>query len=164
MRALVLLLTLAYSCAAQTLPNPAAAEFLPDAPLTKVEPQPQSETLKQPREPIRRREIIQHAALFAVGETFSMVDAYTTRQGINLPGVHESDPIFRPFVHSDGLYAVQSAEIGALAWVGWKMHHNRSKFLRSTWWIPQTAQIGANLEGWRMNRRLIAEPNTSPAK
>jgi hypothetical protein len=154
MRLLVLLLTFACSCAAQTLPNSAAAKFLPDAPLAKVEPQPQNETVK----PIRRREVMQHLALFAVGETFSMLDAYTTRQGINLPRVHESDPIFRPFVHHDGLYAIQTAEISALAFVGWKMHHSRSKFLRSTWWIPQTAQIGANLEGWHMNRRLITQP------
>lgn len=164
MRVLALLLTLACSCAAQTLPDSAAAKMLPDAPLAKVEPQPQDEAMKQPREPIRRHEIVQHAALFALGETFSMLDAYTTRQGITLPRVHESDPIFRPFVYSDGLYAVQSAEIGALAFLGWKMHHSRSRFLRTTWWIPQTAQIGANLTGWHMNRRLIAEPNTSPAQ
>ena len=164
MRVLVLLLTLACSCAAQTLPNSAGAKFLPDAPLAKIEPQPQNQAAKQEREPTRRREIVQHAALFAAGETFSMLDAYTTRQGINLPRVHESDPIFRPFVHSDGLYAVQSAEIGALAWVGWNMHHSHSKFLRTTWFIPQTAQIGANLTGWHMNRRLIAEPHTSPAQ
>jgi hypothetical protein len=163
MRLLVLLLTLVCSCAAQTLPNSAATKFLPDAPLAKVEPQPQNQTVKQPREPIRRREVTPHVALFAVGETFSMLDAYTTRQGINLPRVHESDPLVRPFVHSHGLYVVQTAEIGALAFVGWKMHHSRSRFLRSTWWIPQTAQIGANLEGWHMNRHLITQPNPAPA-
>lgn len=163
MRVLFLLLTLASPCAAQNLPNSAAAKFLPDAPPAKVESHPQHEIGKQPREPIRRREILQHVALFAAGETFSMLDAYSTRQGINLPRVHESDPIFRPFVHSDGLYAVQTAEIAALAFVGWKMHHSRSKFLHSTWWIPQTAQIGANFAGWHMNRRLLTQPNPPPA-
>jgi hypothetical protein len=163
MRLLVLLLTLACSCAAQSLSDSAVVtKMLPDAPLAKFEPQPHTEIAKQ-REPIRRREFMQHAALFAVGETFSMLDAYSTRQGINLPRVHESDPIFRPFVHSDGLYAVQTAEIGALAFLGWKMHHSRSRFLRETWWIPQTAQIGANLQGWRMNRRLVAPRNPTPA-
>lgn len=162
MRVLVLLLTLTCSCAAQTLPNSAVAKVLPDAPLAKVEAPPQNEAAKQQREPTRRREIVEHAALFAVGETFSMLDAHSTRQGINLPRVHESDPIFRPFVHTDGLYVVQSAEIGALAWLGWKMHHSRSKILRDTWWIPQTAQIGANLTGWRMNRHLITQANTTP--
>jgi hypothetical protein len=164
MRLLILLLIFICSCAAQTLPNSAVAKMLPDAPLAKVEPQPQKETAIHQREPTLRREIVQHAALFAVGETFSMLDAHSTRQGINLPRVHESDPFFRPFVHSDGLYAVQSAEIGALAWLGWKMHHSRSNILRATWWVPQTAQIGANLTGWCMNRRLIAEANTTPAK
>jgi hypothetical protein len=164
MRLFLLLLTLACSCAAQTRPDSAVvAKMLADAPLAKVEPQTHNEIAKQQREPIRRREIVEHAALFAVGETFSMLDAYTTRQGINLPRVHESDPFFRPFVRSNALYAVQSGEIGALAFLGWKMHHSRNKFLCNTWWIPQTAQIGANFQGWRMNRRLIAQPNPTPA-
>lgn len=163
MRVLVFLLLLPLSCAAQQLPDSSRDKFLPDSPTPKSESAmvvASGETSPQ-HKASRRTEILEHGTLTALGETFSMLDAHSTREGINLPRVHEGDPIFRPFVHSDGLYAVQSAEIGALAWVGWKMHHSHNGFFRTMWWIPQTAQIGANIAGWQNNRSIIASASTS---
>jgi hypothetical protein len=157
MRVIVLFFALFSSCAAQALPDLAATKVLPNSPAPKEGFRGELETGKPHRELTQRREIVEHIALGALSETFSMLDARSTREGISLPRVHESDPIFRPFVHSEGLYVVQSAEIGALAWMGWRMHHSRYRLFRATWWIPQTAQIGANITGWQMNRTLIAE-------
>lgn len=156
MRVIVLFFALAFSCAAQALPDLAATRMLPDSPAPKVESHGEFRAANRQHEITTRRDIVEHVALGAVSEVFSMLDARSTREGISLPRVHESDPIFRPFVHSDELYAVQTAEIGALAWICWRMHHSHNGFLRATWWIPQTAQISANITGWQMNRALIA--------
>jgi len=72
--------------------------------------------------------------LFAVETLDAITETYYGR---------EQNPWWRRrFVRSDGLYAEQTAGQAALAWLGWRMHHSRRWWLRNSWWLPQSAQLG----------------------
>ena len=117
-----------------------------------------------PEAPKPKLQLAEHAALTAAAETFAMLDSHSTREVLSRGGV-ENDPLFRPFAHSGTLYAAQTAETAGFAWLGWKMHHSGNPYMRRFWWVPQVAQIGLNMGGWRHNvgQLNIPEGRTIPS-
>ena len=112
---------------------------------------------EKPDAPHPKREVIEHVALTAANITFDELDAHSTREiASTIPNSYETNPLWRPFVGSDSLYAERLAVEGGLAWVGWKMHHSKRRIVRVLWWTPQAAQLAINIYSWRSNERLLS--------
>ena len=112
---------------------------------------------EKPDAPHPKREVIEHAALTAANITFDELDAHSTREIVStIPHSYETNPLWRPFVGNDSLYAERLAVEGGLAWVGWKMHHSKRRIVRVLWWTPQAAQLALNIYSWRSNEQSLA--------
>lgn len=68
-------------------------------------------------------------------------DAYSTRYAVG-HGAVEQNPMLRPFVHSDSIYAVSQIVPTVLDLVGRRMQRSQNRFIRRTWWLPQTLSAG----------------------
>jgi hypothetical protein len=72
-------------------------------------------------------------------------DAWSTRRAISGGYGTESNPLLRPFVHSNALYAATQVSPLVLDYVGRKMMTSRHPLLRRMWWLPQSAGTGMSL-------------------
>ena len=84
------------------------------------------------KEPSRRAWLI----LSAVQHGAAGFDAYSTRVAISR-GAVESDPLMRPFAHSNAMYFANQIGPLGLDYVARKMQRSHNSFLRHTWWMPQ---------------------------
>jgi hypothetical protein len=81
--------------------------------------------------------------LAAASSAAASLDAYTTRRAIQ-SGAVEMNPILRPFVNSNGLYAAIQISPVVMDLVGYKMQHSENRLFRHTWWIPQAMGTGVS--------------------
>jgi hypothetical protein len=131
-------------CAVGTFGQKEAGVSLPDAPKPKMLP---------------------HIMLTAAAVTFNQLDVYNTRIWVADLHQEEANPLWRPFVHNNSIYAEQLGVQVGLAYIGWKMHSSRHRVFRLTWWIPQTIQVAGSIRGWRAevnainNRRALLKSN-----
>jgi hypothetical protein len=72
-------------------------------------------------------------------------DAWSTRRAISGGYGTESNPLLRPFAHSNALYAATQVSPLVLDYVGRKMMTSRHPLLRRMWWLPQSAGTGISL-------------------
>ena len=72
-------------------------------------------------------------------------DAWSTRRAISGGYGTESNPLLRPFAHSNALYAATQVSPLVLDYVGRKMMTSRHPLLRRMWWLPQSAGTGMSL-------------------
>lgn len=97
-------------------------------------------------------------ALAAAQSSFSFADGYTTRRMIQR-GYSEMDPITRPVIGKKAPWARMAPAGAAIGigemWLAEKMRSSSHKWIRKTWWIPQTFTIGGNIYGIRNNVRLL---------
>jgi hypothetical protein len=68
-------------------------------------------------------------------------DAYSTRYAVG-HGAVEQNPLMRPFVHSDSIYAVSQITPTILDFVSHRMMRSDNGFIRHMWWMPQTLSLG----------------------
>jgi hypothetical protein len=101
---------------------------VPDPEPTKPIQMPSAETLHPSRAWL---------ALSFVQSSAATFDAYSTRQAIG-HGAVESDPLMRPFAHSDALYGAIQVGPVILDYVARHMQRSESPFFRRTWWVPQS--------------------------
>jgi hypothetical protein len=72
-------------------------------------------------------------------------DAWSTRRNIEEGGMHEADPIMRPFANSNAMYAAVQVAPVLFDFLGKQMMHNSHEWVRKSWWIPQTASTVASM-------------------
>jgi hypothetical protein len=101
---------------------------VPDPEPTKPIQMPSAETLHPSRAWL---------ALSFVQSSAATFDAYSTRQAIG-HGAVESDPLMRPFAHSDALYGAIQVGPVILDYVARHMQRSETQFFRRTWWVPQS--------------------------
>jgi hypothetical protein len=71
-------------------------------------------------------------------------DISTTYKGLQVPGVHEGNPIMRP-LFSAGPEAGYALALAMTSWdvsVAKRMRRNENRLVRSLWWLPMVAKIG----------------------
>jgi hypothetical protein len=68
-------------------------------------------------------------------------DAYSTRYAVG-HGAVERNPLMRPFVHSDSIYAVSQITPVVMDLVARRMMRSQNGFIRHMWWMPQTLSFG----------------------
>ena len=72
-------------------------------------------------------------------------DAWTTRRAITTAGGQELNPLLKPFAGNASLYV--AIQVGPLAmdYVARKMMYSRHGWVRSMWWVPQSASFAGSL-------------------
>ncbi len=68
-------------------------------------------------------------------------DAYSTRYAVG-HGAVEQNPLMRPFVHSDSIYAVSQITPVVMDLVSRRMMRSQNGFIRHMWFVPQTLSFG----------------------
>jgi hypothetical protein len=110
-------------------PNPAAQPFQPVKP-----------ALKAMRETPRQRKI--WYGLMVTGHSGAAFDAWSTRRAISSGYAQEANPLLRPFVHSNAIYAAIQVSPAFMDFLGKRMMVSQHPLLRKFWWLPQTAGAG----------------------
>jgi hypothetical protein len=110
-------------------PNPAAQPFQPVKP-----------ALKAMRETPRQRKI--WYGLMMAGHSGAAFDAWSTRRAISSGYAQEANPLLRPFVHSNAIYAAIQVSPAFMDFLGKRMMVSQHPLLRKFWWLPQTAGAG----------------------
>jgi hypothetical protein len=134
----------------KTVPAPSAA--LPSAPDAKVktdaelaaEPAPAptpflavKPTSREPYEsPAKKKAWF---ALMAASHAGAAFDAWSTRRAISGGFGTESNPMLRPFAHSNALYAATQVSPLVMDYLGRRMMRSEHPLLRKLWWLPQSA-------------------------
>lgn len=129
----------------------AAEPVQPVAPIQPVNP---------PKFAIRTRmetptQKITWIGLAVVGHGAAAFDAYSTRQAISGGYGSESNPLLRPFSHSNALYAATQVSPALMDLLGHKMMTNKNPWVRKMWWVPQTAGAGISLSAGVHNMSLL---------
>jgi hypothetical protein len=93
--------------------------------------------------------------LAVVGHGAAAFDAYSTRQAISGGYGSESNPLLRPFSHSNALYAATQVSPAVMDLLGHKMMTNRHPWVRKMWWVPQTAGAGFSFSAGVHNMSLL---------
>lgn len=68
-------------------------------------------------------------------------DAYSTRYAVG-HGAVEQNPLMRPFVHSDSIYAVSQVTPFVMDLISRRMMRSQNGFIRHMWFVPQTLSLG----------------------
>jgi hypothetical protein len=153
------------------------AARLPDAPMAKLEILPESSSssslpgenvlpgsesfLKTPVKPAargsyetaRQRKI--WYGLMAAGHSAAVLDAYTTRRAVSGGYGTESDPLLRPFAHSNAMYFATQVSPAIMDYVGRRMMTSNHSWMRRAWWVPQAAGTGLSLGAGIHNYNLV---------
>jgi hypothetical protein len=92
--------------------------------------------------------VAQHAA--------AAFDAYSTRDAIS-HGATEADPLMRPFANSSGIYAAIQVMPVALDYTARRMQRSPDNFIRSIWWVPESAATASFLFSGVHNLHVAGE-------
>jgi hypothetical protein len=156
----------------------AAAAALPSAPAPKVaadnaasgesssltaepiQPAPPVQPANPPKFAIRTRmetptQRVAWIGLSVVGHGTAAFDAYSTRQAISGGYGSESNPLLRPFAHSNAIYAATQVSPSVMDFLGHKMMKSRSPLVRKMWWVPQAAGAGFSFAAGMHNMSLV---------
>jgi hypothetical protein len=93
--------------------------------------------------------------LSVVGHGAAAFDAYSTRRAIQGGFGTESNPLLRPFAHSNALYVATQVSPAVMDYIGHKMMKSNSPLIRKMWWIPQTAGAGISFSAGAHNMSLV---------
>jgi hypothetical protein len=93
--------------------------------------------------------------LSVVGHGAAGFDAYSTRQAIQGGFRTESNPLLRPFAHSNALYVATQVSPALMDFIGHKMMTNRRSWVRQIWWVPQTAGASLSIAASVHNLNLV---------
>jgi len=116
--------------------------------------------LKGVRMPVTRptERPVQRRLWYALSITSSgaaVFDAWSTRRAISQGYGTEGNPLLRPFSHSGAIYAATQASPLLMDYIGKRMMVSQHKWMRSMWWLPQSAGSGFSLYAGVHNTRLV---------
>jgi hypothetical protein len=129
-----------------------AEPFLPGAPIQPATP-PKS-AIRGVRYEAPREKLV-WIGLSAAGHSAAAFDAYSTRRAISGGFGTESNPMLRPFAHSNALYVATQVNPAVMDFVGHKMMTNRRPWVRKMWWVPQAAGAGFSFAAGMHNMSLV---------
>lgn len=113
--------------------NPAAI-----APRAAIQPiEPVKPVFTRPRETPGQRKL--WYGLMVAGHTGAAFDAWSTRRALSNNAGTESNPLLRPFAHSNALYAATQVSPLVMDFLGKRMMVSQRRWVRRMWWLPQTA-------------------------
>ena len=140
--------------ASESSKNSAARSAFPDAPIAKPEVTAESSSIavkpfsnsaiKPATErpvPTPRQQKLWYTFM-AVGHSAAAFDAYSTRRAVSGNYGTESNPLLRPFAHSNAMYAATQVSPAVMDYVGRRMMTSSHPTLRKFWWVPQVAGAG----------------------
>jgi hypothetical protein len=93
--------------------------------------------------------------LVAAGHSSAVFDAYTTRRAISGGYGTESDPLLRPFAHSNAMYLATQVSPAVMDYLGHRMMSSGHSWVRRLWWVPQVAGTGMSLSAGIHNYRIV---------
>jgi hypothetical protein len=94
-------------------------------------------------------------ALSAAGSGAAAFDAWSTRRAITEGYGVEGNPMLRPFSHSGVLYGATQVSPLLMDFIGKRMMTSRHQWMRSLWWVPQSAGTSVSLYAGVHNTRLV---------
>ena len=109
-----------------------AAEPAAAFPIMPVKP-----ARRQPYETPRQKKI--WYGLMAASHAGAAFDAWSTRRAISGGFGTESNPMLRPFAHSNALYAATQVSPLVMDYLGRRMMRSELPLLRKMWGLPQSA-------------------------
>jgi hypothetical protein len=157
---------LAHAVASESVKGSAARTALPDAPIAKSEPAVESSSLAvQPFSSAPLKSAMERPAptarqqklwftFMAVGHSAAAFDAYSTRRAISGNYGTEGNPLFRPFSHSNAIYAATQVSPAVMDYVGRRMLTSSHPTLRRFWWVPQVVGAGFSFSAGMHNYSL----------
>ncbi len=122
-------------------PAPAAEPIVPGSAPLAIRP---GKPAFNPENVSERQKKVWYALTFASSGAAGF-DAWSTRRAISGGYGTESNPLLRPFAHSNALYLATQVSPLVLDYVGRKMMTSRHPLLRRMWWLPQSAGTGMSL-------------------
>jgi hypothetical protein len=125
------------------MPAPAAG-----APMRGLRP-----ALSRPMETPTQRKM--WYALSITGSGAAAFDAWSTRRAISGGYGVEGNPMLRPFSHSNAMYAATQVSPLVMDFIGKRMMTSRHGWMRSMWWLPQSAGTSMSLYAGVHNTRLV---------
>ncbi len=152
----------------ESAPSNASAALLPDAPIAKMESSsadpilpasgpllntPVKPAARGSYETARQRKI--WYGLLVAGHSAAAFDAYTTRRAISGGYGTESDPMMRPFAHSNAMYVATQVTPAIMDFVGHRMMTSEHPLMRKMWWVPQAAGASVSLGAGIHNYRIV---------
>lgn len=94
-------------------------------------------------------------ALAIAGHSGAAFDAWSTRRAISAGAGTEGNPMLRPFVHSNALYAATQVSPLVMDFLGKRMMTSQHKWVRRMWWLPQTAGASVSFTAGAHNVGLV---------
>jgi hypothetical protein len=93
--------------------------------------------------------------LSITGSSAAVFDAWSTRRAISGGYGVEANPMLRPFSHSNAMYAATQVSPLVMDFIGKRMMTSHHQWMRSLWWVPQSAGTSVSLYAGVHNTRLV---------
>ena len=125
-----------------------------------IQPASGIQPVKPPKYAIRTRmetptQRVAWIGLSVVGHGTAAFDAYSTRQALSCACGTESNPLLRPFAHSNAMYAATQVSPTVMDFLGHKMMKSSSPLVRKMWWVPQAAGAGFSFAAGMHNMSVV---------
>ena len=151
----------------KTVAGSTTTPTLPDAPVAKadsvavpVEPSVQPFPVSAIKPAIERpvptpRQQRLWYTFLAASHGAAAFDAWSTRRAVSGNYGTESDPLLRPFAHSNAIYAATQISPAVMDYLGRRMMTSGHPTLRRFWWIPQVASAGVSFASGMHNYSIV---------
>jgi hypothetical protein len=114
---------------------------------------PMKPAYTRPRE--TRGQRIAWYTLAVTGHSAAAFDAYSTRRALSANYGKESNPLLRPFAHSNALYAATQISPAVMDFLGKRMMVSEHRWVRRMWWLPQAAGSGFSIAAGAHNMGVV---------
>jgi len=115
--------------------------------------QPVKPAYVRPRE--TRGQRVAWYTLTATGSGAAAFDAWSTRRVLAGNYGTESNPLLRPFAHSNAMYAATQVTPAVMDFIGKRMMVSQNRWVRRMWWLPQAAESGFSIAAGVHNMALV---------
>ncbi len=93
--------------------------------------------------------------LTATGSGAAAFDAWSTRRVLAGNYGTESNPLLRPFAHSNAMYAATQVTPAVMDFIGKRMMVSQNRWVRRMWWLPQAAESGFSIAAGVHNLGIV---------
>jgi len=114
---------------------------------------PVKPTVERPAPTPRQRAL--WYTFMAAGHGAAAFDAWSTRRAVSANVGTESDPLLRPFAHSNALYAATQVSPAVMDYLGRRMMTSSHPMFRRFWWVPQVAGASLSFGAGMHNYSLV---------
>jgi len=94
-------------------------------------------------------------ALVISSHSAATFDAWSTRRAVSSGQGRESNPMLRPFSHSNAMYFAVQASPALMDFLGRRMMTSHYDWVRRMWWLPQAAGTATSFFSGVHNVRIV---------